>query len=312
MVTQNPQSSSTRVDLFEQKIIFRTARAFFVVIALLAVLIFVGGSLLGLTSLMPKEVPAPALPTPVAPPAPLTYAQVLETLAKKAQEPPPEPEEDLVVRKSKSDASAEDPIDVRIRELVVELQGLLPEPRYSWNDVVARVCTYPSPYGCLAYQNRTQTKGMRSVVVAAIEQVPERDVVPALEALVKVLKEAPEEARGELILPTVQTWLRLNRDFLRAQAAQHALIEQQTLEHRQKVAEAEAARALLQTQALQGMFVGFAAVILVSLFLAFLAMERHMRRMETLLGAVTRTESVLAESVLAESVLPVLVQPASL
>lgn len=281
--------SLARVDMFEQRIVFRTARGFFVLLALGASLLFVGGVGMSLWSLVPREIPPPVEPPALAPPSPLSYELVQSSLKEL---------ELVAAQKSalgldelaapQSNMPQKDKVAERIRTLAEELSTLFPAPTYSWTDQVSRVCTVPSAFGCLRFENRVQALGIRSVLIKALEGYDQEEVVVLLETLIRVLKTAPLEARGELIGPTIDVYRLHNESYRAAAAAQKKQVEEARAAWSAQVEALKGQQVMFRTWGLQGLMVGFGGLILVSLFLAFLAMERHTRRLESFTQALDR------------------------
>src|SRR5690554_3546848 len=78
-----------KIEKFERNVVFRTARGYFLLMALIAVLVFGAGIAFGLWSFVKTPIPEPTmaeLPELLEPPAPLSYASVKEWISEQAKE----------------------------------------------------------------------------------------------------------------------------------------------------------------------------------------------------------------------------------
>src|SRR6478752_6233466 len=267
-----------RMTRFERSVVFRVARGYFFVMAVGAVLLFIAGVVLGARSLAKSDVPKP--PPVKAPPdrAPLTYAEVLAQIQRDAAR-----NAGSTVQiegqdgDSKSTSQSE---DAELEAASKELQAAFPDPPYSWQNEVEKTCTNPTPFGCLQYGTRIKRQGVVSALSAAFRGTPRGELIGYIRVLARVLKEAPVEKRLELAPAVIAAERKARED-------QDAVVNG----HKRRVREAEQQYATdveindakyreWRQFGVYGVGAGFALLITVSLFLAFLSMERHSRALE--------------------------------
>lgn len=268
---------------FERAIVFRIARGFFFVIAVIAVFVFLGGMVFGLRSFTNAEVPQPQpVEEPVAP-APLGYRDV--TRFRKAQvnaqtevagggELANVPEPSTAGKPSRQE---------QVKALAARLRELFPDPPYSWDNVIERYCAEQTSFGCLRQDTRVKKKGVVALINAAVDKVPEDQVIHMLEVMVAVLPAAPVDERGELLLPIVELERQRLRDAAEAKRKYDEDVAEQKAAYARAVSNEESLRLAWRIGALWAVGAGFATLIVISLFLAFLAMERHLRALDELL-----------------------------
>lgn len=265
---------------FERGVVFRVARGCFFALAVFAVLMFIGGIVVGIRGLAFTPVPQPELP-PAPPPR-----QELTLEAAKAELKNPSAAEvglpSLDVEALPPPGTRPDPEDTRLAAAVSSLQGLFPDPPYKWETEIEKVCSVPTSFGCLQWGNQVKRYGA-SVAVGRVFYGMDRSEAADLFTVVrKLLSTTPIEQRLSLVRPIVIA-------EMRARAAHEAAVDK----HKRRVADIESAYDLevavnkarhegWKQQGLYAMGAGFSLLISVSLFLAFLSMERHTRALEGL------------------------------
>lgn len=277
--SNNANKPVDRMTKFERVIVFRVARGYFFAMAMVAVLLFVGGVAIGARSLVKAEVAKPPAPTATPARAPLTYGVVAteiqreEARAKAGGAP-------VQVDGDTSDTKGGNADDAELEAASKELRAAFPDPPYSWDNEIEKTCTAPTSFGCLAWGTRVKRQGVVSALGAAFRGTPRDQLVSYIRVLARVLKEAPVEKRLE-IAPLVIATERQEREKHEALVASH---ERSVKEAEEKYnAEVELNNAKYQQwrqSAIYGIAAGFALLIVVSLFLAFLSMERHTRALE--------------------------------
>ena len=276
---------------FERKVVFRVARGYFFAMAVGAVLLFLAGGVFVVRSLAKPTIRPPATLVPPKPRSALSYGQVAEFMRAAEEERKTKTNRSLEQGEaSKSTSSsrarpAENPYQARFAEIEKKLRALFNDPAYTWADEVESVCTEPTSFGCLHRENRLKRRGVVGAInaaVADVETVDER--IRLLEVLITVLDQTPMQKRGEAIIPIVELEkgrVRSDQEAMRKHEAQvseqqarfHAEVEANDAKHRQ-----------WWQWGLYGLGSGFSLLIAVSLFLAFLSMERHTRAIEHLVG----------------------------
>lgn len=265
---------------FEQGVVFRVARGFFFLMAIGSLAVFLVGGLLAASSVPEPRIDPPPLPVEPRSSPPLSYQHL--RLAKKAKA-----DEDSTISVSADTAKTRPSDEVdrgeQVKALATKLRALFPDPPYAWENNVERYCAEPTSFGCLRQDVRVKRKGVVSVINDALKNVPDRQVVHVLEVLVAVLAEAPVEERGELVGLIVE----LERERLEAEELERRRFDTEVADLKSKQAKAEdeaaMARSAKRMAGLWALASGFGGLILLSMFLAFLAMERHLRVLERLL-----------------------------
>jgi hypothetical protein len=266
-----------RITRFERSVVFRVARGYFFVLAVGAVLLCLGGVVLGIRSLAKSEVLPPAAAPAPAGRAPLTYAEVVARLQKEAARAGTgsavQVEGDAAGSKQSSD---DDELDAASKEL----RAVFPDPPYSWENEVEKTCTAPTSFGCLQWGTRVKRQGVVSALSATLRGTPRNELVGYIRVLARVLREAPVDKRLELAAGVIAAE-RSAREEHDALVKNHERSVQETKEKYDAEVEANDAKYQQWRQfAVYGVGAGFSLLIVVSLFLAFLSMERHTRALD--------------------------------
>ncbi len=297
------EDGADSLEKFERRVVFRTARGYFLFLAGLAILTFVGGVVFGargLVAIEPDEPAAPTMPAPPAPPSALQLADVEKWIARQAEgatavEDSAEPEWVTATREESDGADRKDPEAERFEKLLADFKALFPEPHYAWKDSYLRTCTRSSPYGCLRYERTLEKEGVSNILETAIRSELKGDSLPELNAILStlnaVIAKAPLERRAELIAPTAEAHRELQADYRTSlrehEDAVYELEQQHALEIARYERELEELRAEKETNQLTGMYgvlAGLGLLVLVSVFLAHFAIERHLRLMREALA----------------------------
>lgn len=290
--------SKINLDHFERKVVFRTARGYFIVIAAIAILTFGLGAAFGmkaLTHIEPSAPEEPAEPMPIAPPAALT----LEELRAWQQRPAPAEDEEEALPKfaqeqpdELADAKANDAPDPVVTAFS-KLKALFPAPDYAWESEYREECTRPSAYGCLRRERILQRKGVSSILFELIknhEDDDKQEFVLLADSLVTALTPVPVAERGALIADTVYAHRHRLADYetkvqeqILTKLEQQQAYERALEEHGAEVAEIEAERKEDFSVAGYGLAMGLGLLACVGVFLAHLAIERHLRELQEIL-----------------------------
>jgi hypothetical protein len=269
---------------FERAVVFRVARGYFFLMAIVAVLLFLGGVAFGARSLAKEDIPAPAPPPPVPARAPLTLAEVEDQLRRDAAasaqaaggiELTPQPGESTRVPAPEEDA---------LKKAVDRLKTLFPDPPYSWQNELETVCSVPSAFGCLQSGTRIKRYGVAGTISKALEGMNRSEAIEFLGILFEVLKLAPVDRRLALVLPTISAEKQARDDYARLVAKHRHDTEEQQTKYQLEVDLDRAKHAEWRQLGMYGLGAGFSLLIVVSLFLAFLSMERHTRVLESLVS----------------------------
>ncbi len=284
-------ASVDRMTRFERSVVFGVARGYFFVMVVGAVLLFIGGVALGVRSLAKSEVPKPAAAP--APPnrAQLTYPEVLEQLRKAAGRTG----STIQVEGNSGSKARPESEDSELEAASKELRAAFPDPPYSWENEVEKFCSAPTSFGCLQWGTRVKRQGVVSALNAALRGTPSDEVVGYIRVLARVLKEAPGDKRLELA-PAVIAAERDARERHDAAVTKHKNEAREAeTKYENDVDQNDAKYRDWRQSAIYGVGAGFTLLIVVSLFLAFLSMERHTRALEQLTlqltgGVKTRRE----------------------
>lgn len=277
-------SLSQHMTTFERAVVFRVARGYFFLMAIVAVLLFLGGVAFGARSLAKEDIPAPAPPPPVPARAPLTLAEVEDQLRRDAAasaqaaggiELTPQPGEPTRVPAPEEDA---------LKKAVDRLKTLFPDPPYSWQNELETVCSVPSAFGCLQSGTRIKRYGVAGTISKALEGMNRSEAIEFLGILFEVLKLAPVDRRLALVLPTISAEKQARDDYARLVAKHRHDTEEQQTKYQLEVELDRAKHAEWRQLGMYGLGAGFSLLIVVSLFLAFLSMERHTRVLESLVS----------------------------
>lgn len=301
-----------KMERFERAVVFRTARGYFFFLALVAVVTFAGGLVVGgigfvkLPIAKPKE---PETVAAVAPPEAVTYERVEKWLAEQEDkrkravasadngvaQPTPVYEEPSGGKRPTGPSGADAELQ-EITRLDGELRALFPSPPYTWDDVYVEECVNRSAYGCLERRRTLKTEGLSRIVRQVVKGLPRKEVVNRLQLLVNVLKDAPVERRGALIVATVDADREINAAYLARVRERDDEVERRQdeyegrLEAYEEKTQAQAAKKSRQkTWGLYGVGAGLMLLVLVSVFLVHFAMERHLRVLKTLTEAFQRS-----------------------
>lgn len=302
----NPGETKVKkqVESFERNVVFRTARGYFLFMALCAVLVFGGGVAAGAMSFVKVSIPEPPpleMPEALPPPEPLSYASVKAWMA----------EQEKIAQESRTRRAASVPLyedegsdgydaeEDEFDQLVERLQALFPEPEYTWDDTYVETCSVPSSYGCLRRSRSLEREGVYRVVRAALADQSRTEAITTLRTLVTVLAEAPVADRARLVLPTREAYVDTRRDYrirLMEQEAEMGRLEREFEEmvamYEAKLAEQEEAKATQRSMGLYAIFGGLILLVLVSVFLVHFAIERHLRLLQTLVQRVGPTDGM--------------------
>ncbi len=277
-----------RITGFERRFVFRVARGYFFAMAILAVATFVGGGVLAVQSLTRRDVPAPAALRPPTPHSAISYAQVSEHIRKTEEERQRRSGGTLEQAANRSSSSAErvertDPTAARLDEIGKRLRALFPDSSYAWADEVENVCVEPTAFGCLRRENRIKRRGIVGTINSVMRGIDSDDErMRILELLIGVLEQTPVLKRGDMIIPTIQLEISLSADDAAAKESYEGKVTDQRAQYAREVEENEAKRQRWWRWGLTGLGTGFGLLIVVSVFLALLSMERHTRALERL------------------------------
>lgn len=289
------------LDIFERKVVFRTARGYFIALAIMGILSFVGGMFMGANGMIrisPNAPAEPEIPAAIAEPTPIDLAAVKAHLSAPVeaivQEEVAQP---FQIEESEASLPQEDPRRIkrqRTEELLVALEKLYPSPEYAWNTQYEMVCSRPSSYGCLQRDKVVKQRGMVTVLSDSLteDEAKDLDVLnPILESLIRVLEKAPAAERGELMIPIIELHRRTHRDYRRSVLQRElklmqdqAAFEAAKAEWEQDVDIMKAEKDKTLWSGIYAIAAGLGILVCVGVFLAHLAIERHLRELRELLA----------------------------
>lgn len=295
----NPEGISPvgGMERFERVVVFRVARGYFFAMAVLGVLTVIGGVIALSLGLVRIPISDPAPPPPIAPPEVVNLARVDKWLAERQAASQQKSNGPSSVFEDSSSArtghgednqrNAQADLRAEAERLEGELRVLFPAPNYVWDDQYLDYCKNMTSFGCIERGRKLEKEGVAKTVRAAFSEFHRiSDVVDMLKLMIAVLKEAPVERRGNLILAVVTTYRDINGKYLDQVQAREAAIERAQAEYKTKVREQEESKSTFRTYGIYGAVGGLALLILVSLFLAHFAIERHLRLLQKLVASV--------------------------
>lgn len=164
-------------------------------------------------------------------------------------------------------------------EIPATLQALFPSPPYSTSDVWESYCQTPSDYGCLQKGRRLKVPSAARTFTALFKGVDDQVRAGWLPVLTEHLAPMPVERRLDMVAPTMMAHREVKKQNQAANDAYEASLKEtdetftmETAAHRRKVGD-------YSTGALGAAAWGFAAVVSASIFVALLAIERHLREL---------------------------------
>jgi hypothetical protein len=281
-------SRPDRMTMFERAIVFRVARGYFFAMAILAVLIFCGGLVVGARGLAKAEIPRPAPPAVPAARPPVDLNAIIAQVDREKQVAPAGSTIEVSSQAGGKISKGKDPEEERFAVAVARLRTAFPDPPYSWDNELEKTCTAPTAFGCLQWGTKVKRIGVAGVLTKLFEGMERAEIIDYIGVVTDLLMRAPVERRLELVGPIIAA----ERD---ARHDHRVLLEK----HRNKVRELEdkyeadvaaenAKRADWRLMGSYGLGLGFGLLITVSLFLAFLSMERQTRVLEKLVGTKDR------------------------
>ena len=269
---------------FERAVVFRVARGYFFAMAVLAVVVFVGGAVVGVRGLSGNEIPKPVQPAGPAGRRQLDVTALIANVerqrARTAQAGSTIELKPHSGRTANTSAPEEDALDAALKAL----HAVFPDPPYSWENEVEQTCTTPTSFGCLQWGTRIKRYGVVGVLSKAFEGMDRAEAIDFLGVLTRTLKLAPVEKRLDLVVPIIQAEREARADFESQQSKYKRTLEEAQTKYQTEVEADHAKHTQWRQLGLYGLALGFGLLITVSLFLAFLSMERHTRALETLLA----------------------------
>jgi len=285
------------LEQFERRVIFRTARGYFLTIAVIALITFALGGFFGmkaLTHIEPSEPILASAPPAIGPPAPLTIEDV-----KKWRSKPVDVVDDStsevadLVRNVAGPKPSTDVAVSPIQAALTRVKALFPDPTYAWDSEYSNSCVRPSPYGCLKRERVLERKGIGATLGELITQFEDNDeerLLRLLNAIVSALTPVEVEKRGEFLADTVFAHREMMFDYERTVEARERQIHQMEADHLDKIREYEEELAEIKSKresefsfAGYGLALGLALLACVGVFLAHLAIERHLRDLREIL-----------------------------
>jgi len=259
---------SDRWDRFEASIL-RICRGNYLAMAVLGAAAVVGGGVMALLGIVQGVPTQPALPPEVAPPAALTLSEVEQMRATRAE---------LFDVEKATERSLTTPYR-RDQEVPEALKALFTEPPYVWLDVMQEYCRVPSDYGCLQKGKKIAKPGVHRLISSLLGEMSDREARDLLNGVLPVIKEAALEKRSQFLLPAGVAYLQAAGKRQSVVEEREQKVEAIKEKHAAAVAAKHAQKELMVAVGLYGVLSGLSAVLLAGLFLAFLAIERHLRDM---------------------------------
>jgi len=263
-MTDDMNAEIVGVDNFE-KFSLRMARAVLICSIALGCAVIVGGLLTSVWALTLMPGPTKA----VAPAAPVLEKLTIP-MAEKWQA-----EHATALRELEQESlHLDEPGDIP-----ATLGGLFPSPPYSTSDVWEGYCETPSEYGCLQKGRRLKVPSAARTFSVVFNRLDAEDRAVMVRILMEQLPSVPTEKRLGMVMPILLATADLHRQNAAANDAYEAKLKEidetfsvETATHREKIG----------TYTMGGLSAaawGFGAVVSASIFVALLAIERHLREL---------------------------------
>lgn len=209
----------------------------------------------------PKKAQAPAPPVP----AKLT----METAQKWAEEHPAD------IREVDQGAlGLDDP-----GTLPSSVASLFPEHVYARADVVEEFCRVPSDYGCLQRGKRIKKPSAARTFTALFHGVADRRRDELLGVLNEHLPPVPIEKRLSMVVPILMGYIQVQQQNKEAADAYAAKVKEIEEDFRTETAAHTAKQGMYSIGGVSAAGWGLGCVISASVFVALLAIERHLREL---------------------------------
>ncbi len=291
-----------RMERFERKVVFRTARGYFLLLAFLAVLAVVAGVVIGTKGVIKVPIDPPTEPTlPPPPPAPpsITKAALekwfVERASRRAAEAADRARNVALYAESDDRGSAHagsaeaierDRERAEIRRLFDLLPTLFPAPTYAWEDVTESYCAKEGPFGCMETRTKVVKTGVGASISALLRTLERAESLRVLTLWHALLPAFPVGDRETWAGHLIEASHDLEADADAVKDAWEAEVhrieseyESKVAAHRRAVADRDARREQERTWGVYGVAGGLVLMILVSIFLVHFAIERHLRLM---------------------------------
>jgi hypothetical protein len=157
------------------------------------------------------------------------------------------------------------------------IKDLFPEPPYAWDDVIQEYCRSPSGYGCLEKGRRIAKPGTARLIASLLSDIPRVNATNLLNGVRPALSNAKVEQRAELFLPSGVAYMDAVRKHDAAVEAREKKVADLNAKYDAEADERRTFKTALIGGGLYGVASGISAMLLSGLFLAFLAVERHLR-----------------------------------
>jgi hypothetical protein len=298
------------LEQFERRVVFRTARGYFLTVAVIALFTFAAGAFFGmkaLTHIDPNEPTLAPAPPEIPPPAALTIEDVKKWRTKPVDVVDDDtPEVADLVRNVAGPKPSENMEDSPLKIALNRVKALFPDPTYAWESEYTNSCVRPSPYGCLKRERVLERKGIGATLGELIKHGEDNDeerLLRLLNAIVSALTPVDVEKRGEFLADTVFAHREKMFDYERTVEARMSKIRDSEVNHldavrayEDELAEIKSTRETEFSFAGYGLALGLGLLACVGVFLAHLAIERHLRELREIMRPANRPPQDLPRS----------------
>lgn len=291
------------LEQFERRVVFRTARGYFLTVAVLALFTFAAGAFFGMKALTHIDPNEPIL-APVPPEIPAPAALTIDDVKKWRTKPVDVVDDDTpevadLVRNVAGPKPSEDAQDSPLKTALNRVKALFPDPTYAWESEYANSCVRPSPYGCLKRERVLERKGIGATLGELIQHGEDNDeerLLRLLNAIVSALTPVDVEKRGEFLADTVFAHREKMFEYERTVEAREFSIRELEANHleamrayQDELDQIKSTRESEFSFAGYGLALGLGLLACVGVFLAHLAIERHLRELREIMHPSNRT-----------------------
>jgi hypothetical protein len=244
--------------------VLRLGRGAYLAAAVLGALATVGGVLAFVIGSLQRPMPVPAEPVSEPSPTALSLDKV-EAVAKERPE---------LARPFDSDNCFKG----QLVELPISAKDLFSGSQYAWDDELETYCESPTDYGCLKQGKRLLKVGMWRQFIGALQETSPVDPPEALAMTETFLKTLPLEARLRLFRPAMFAANQAHIAMVETSAKATSDYEAAVALYERDAAEVGERKTVLMGVGANMVGGGVSAMVVASLLLAILAIERHLRR----------------------------------
>jgi hypothetical protein len=204
--------------------------------------------------------------------------------------PPPEPEK-LTLRRAEGwlKANEKDAIELEQAAFAMDAQSpipavlspLFPDPPYTTVDIWEDYCKTPSGYGCIQKGKRLKVASIGRTFAVLFREFDEKGRNDFVKVLLENLPSVPVENRLRMVAPIMVSYVQLKRENQEAMEAYETKANEANEVY---ISESKSHRDGQVAYSIGGLWValwGLGTVVSASVFVALLAIERHLRALRS-------------------------------